>query len=104
MARRFGYHLAATNLVRLFNLSHFCICLNGMNCKSLTVWPVWLVSGVDCEGDIMSYEINPTVEHMLAASDAERRMRTGQALVAVTGLELLERNLQAEAIELPQQQ
>jgi hypothetical protein len=75
-----------------------------MNCKSPTAWSVRLVSGVDCEGDMMSYEISPTVEHMLTASEAERRARTGATLVAVTGIELLERNLQAEAIELPPQQ
>ncbi len=75
-----------------------------MNCKSLTVWSVLSALRANCRGDIMSYEINPTVEHMLAASEAERRARTGAVLIAVTGLELLERSLQAEAIELPQQQ
>lgn len=52
----------------------------------------------------MSYEISPTVERLAAASDAERRARAGEVFVAVTGLQLLEETLQAEAIELPRQQ
>lgn len=63
-----------------------------------------LLARIACKGEKMSYETNPTVEAMIAASEAERRARTGQVLVAVTGLELLEQDLSAQTLELPSQQ